>query len=207
MSDQDNRLKESLSALMDDAADELELQRVLKAAAEDDELRGTWERYQLARSAMHSDAPARTMDLSASVAAALDDEPVHKASGGALKNLGRIAIAASVTLAIVIGVQQSYQPAGVENTPQVADSNPVNVAPLPSGFEAPIPTANVGYGELGELVVEPLNELDETTLKELEERLNELLKSHTDDASLNNGQGLLPHARLPEQPVEEPQGK
>ena len=199
MSDNDTRLKESLSALMDDEANELELQRVLKATAEDDELRNSWERYHLARGAMCNEAPERTMDLSASISAAIAQEPNHRQSGGALKTLGRVAIAASVTLAIVIGVQQVNQPGAIGNGPQIAETgNSVNS--LPSQFSGPIPTAPVGYGEL---VVEPPAELDEASKKELEERLNELLKSHTDDASLNNGQGLLPRARLPEKPSEE----
>ncbi|MDM3869830.1 RseA family anti-sigma factor [Porticoccus sp. W117] len=201
MSDHDNRLRESLSALMDDSADELELQRVLKAAADDDELRNTWERYQLARSALRNDVPARTMDLSASVAAAIDSEPAHKATGGAMKTLGRVAIAASVTLAIVIGVQQFNQPGNPAGSAEIAANNDA-VPPVTNEFSQPIPTAPVGYGEL---VVEPPSELDDTAKKELEERLNELMNQHTDDASLNGGQGLIPHARLPETKPEEGQ--
>lgn len=46
-------LQETLSAVMDNEADELELRRVLAACGEDAELRSTWSRYQLARSVMH----------------------------------------------------------------------------------------------------------------------------------------------------------
>ncbi|UTW45510.1 anti-sigma factor [bacterium SCSIO 12696] len=205
MSDNDTRLKESLSAVMDGSADELELQRVLKATAENDELRATWERYQLASSAMRNEAPVRTMDLSASISAAIADEPAHKSNQGVFKNLSRVAIAASVTLAIVVGVQQVNQSSDSAVAPQVAASNSANVAPLPSEFSNPIDTAPVGYGEIQELVVEPLSELDEDSKKELEQRLNELLKEHTEDAALDGGQGLLPHARLPEE--KSPQGK
>ena len=48
-------LQESLSAVMDNEADELELRRVLAAAGDDAELRGTWSRYQLARAVMHKE--------------------------------------------------------------------------------------------------------------------------------------------------------
>ena len=46
-------LQESLSALMDNEADDLEVRRVLQATAQDSALRGTWGRYQMARSVLH----------------------------------------------------------------------------------------------------------------------------------------------------------
>lgn len=53
-------LQETLSAVMDNEADELELRRVLAACGEDAELRSTWSRYQLARSVMHREPPCRS---------------------------------------------------------------------------------------------------------------------------------------------------
>ena len=47
-------LQESLSAVMDNEADELELRRVL-GASNDADLRATWSRYQVARAVMHKD--------------------------------------------------------------------------------------------------------------------------------------------------------
>ena len=44
-----DKLRESLSALMDNEADELEVQRVLRQIGEDVELRRTWERYHAVR--------------------------------------------------------------------------------------------------------------------------------------------------------------
>ncbi|MGS2723213.1 sigma-E factor negative regulatory protein [Porticoccus sp. GXU_MW_L64] len=178
MSDHDNRLRESLSALMDDSADELELQRVLKAAADDGELRNTWERYQLARSALHNDAPARTLDLSASVAAALDAEPAHKATGGVLKTLGRVAIAASVTLAIVIGVQQANLPGNPAGNVGIASSNDT-VPPVASEFSQPIPTAPVS-----QLVLEPPSNLDEAFEQDLKERFEKLRQDSQEDTAV-----------------------
>ncbi len=45
-------VRESLSALMDDAAQPLELQRVLKACHDDSQVREQWARYQLASAAL-----------------------------------------------------------------------------------------------------------------------------------------------------------
>ena len=68
-------LQESLSALMDNEADELEVRRVLQAAEQDPTVRGTWERYQIARSVLHKEHWQGSVDLSAGIAAALRDEP------------------------------------------------------------------------------------------------------------------------------------
>ena len=63
-------LQESLSAVMDNEADELELRRVLAAAGDDAELRGTWSRYQLARAVMHKELLEPRLDIAAAVSAA-----------------------------------------------------------------------------------------------------------------------------------------
>ena len=73
-------LQESLSAIMDGEAGELELRRVLQATEQDPAVRGTWERYQIARAAMHKEPWQGKVDLSAGIAAALADEPSPKVS-------------------------------------------------------------------------------------------------------------------------------
>ena len=100
-------LQESLSAVMDNQADELELRRVL-AASDDPELRATWMRYQLARAVMHKDLLEPRLDIAAAVSAALADEPAHTAATpqrGVWRSVGRLAVAASVTVAVLAGVR------------------------------------------------------------------------------------------------------
>ena len=46
------QMRESLSALMDDEANELEVQRVLSQIDSDEDLRCTWVRYNIARDAL-----------------------------------------------------------------------------------------------------------------------------------------------------------
>ena len=67
-------LQESLSAVMDNEADELELRRVLAAAGDDAELRSTWSRYQIARAVMHKELLEPRLDIAAAVSAALAEE-------------------------------------------------------------------------------------------------------------------------------------
>lgn len=116
-------LRESLSALMDDEAEQLEVRRVLQAGEQDPNVRRSWERYQLARSIMHKEPWDTGVDLSAGISAALAEEPSLKATpaaSGAFRwktQLGRVAVAASVTVAVLIGVRMiNPNPAMDSNT-------------------------------------------------------------------------------------------
>ncbi len=112
-------LQETLSAVMDNEADELELRRVLAACGEDAELRSTWSRYQLARSVMHREPTLPKLDIAAAVSAALADEAAPpKAEKGPWRMVGRLAVAASVTLAVLAGVRLYNQN---DALPQMAD--------------------------------------------------------------------------------------
>lgn len=92
-------LQETLSAVMDNEADELELRRVLAACGEDAELRSTWSRYQLARSVMHREPTLPKLDIAAAVSAALADEAAPpKAEKGPWRMVGRLAVLAGVRL-------------------------------------------------------------------------------------------------------------
>ena len=103
-------LQESLSALMDNETDELELRRVLAASGEG-EVRATWARYQVARAVMHKELLEPRLDLAAAVSAALADEPALAGSKPRLpwRGLGRLAVAASVTVAVLAGVRMYNQ--------------------------------------------------------------------------------------------------
>lgn len=114
-------LRQSLSALMDGETDELELRRLLgeldKSDLEQgDELRGTWSRYQQARSVIKNEYHANVahIDLSQGVAAAIAQEPFVSAVQTSnarslpawLKPISAIAVAASVAMLTVFGVSQ-----------------------------------------------------------------------------------------------------
>lgn len=70
----DDRLKEAISALMDDEANELELQRVL-SHVEKDELLNTWKTYHRVQSVLqHEKEDFLAIDISQSVAQAITQE-------------------------------------------------------------------------------------------------------------------------------------
>ena len=125
-------LGESLSAVMDGEADELELRRVLGAAGEDPELRARWARYQLARSVMHQQAVRPGLDLAAAVSAAIAAEEVSVEAPLAIapvrrgwSQIGRLAVAASVALAVLAGVRfYNAQNDAAVVAPQLAQEAP-----------------------------------------------------------------------------------
>lgn len=186
-------LRESLSAVMDNEADELELRRVL-AASEEPELRATWSRYQLARAVMHKELLEPRLDIAAAVSAALADEAVPaKAVRGPWRGLGRVAVAASVTVAVLAGVRFFNQDdlAGAQLAQQGAQ--PVLAAPQTQG-----PAVLAGYTEDADAMRQgpQLNAQPQQLGSEWhEQRLPAYLRQHAQQATANGADAALPYAR------------
>lgn len=138
-----DKLKESLSALMDNEASEFEFRRVLKESAVDSELKHKWERYHLISGIIKGElgkSPENIskvgVDLLSRINAELDGEnprkkamPDHAAGGqnssnktsqGFLRRMGQGAIAASVAALVLISVNPSVTQAPLENGTQMA---------------------------------------------------------------------------------------
>lgn len=128
-------LRESLSALMDNEAEELELRRILKQMPHDRELRDAWRRYHLLSASLHQESHTRpSVDLLDGIHAALREEPLpiraeqpQRRIGPVARYIGQSAIAASVALAVIFfadtftgeqpdGFSASVAAAGAANT-------------------------------------------------------------------------------------------
>ena len=199
MSDHKERLEQSLSALMDGEATDIELHRLLKEVSEDSELRDKWKRYHM---------------VSSAISAAIDEEPAHRQSGLAVfaGSAGRFAIAASVALVAVFGVQQLNSPldsiapvsefAGVE---QVNEENTGPAIQFPSGFQPIINarTVSAGGNNKSSQFVTPVIEVRQKAERNYSEAqlrayMNDVMAKHSNHAALNSNQGMLPFARLNE---------
>ncbi len=105
--------KESLSALMDNEADDLELRRLLKSCEQDPSLLETWERYNLVQSLLHEPTCLVSPELSKNIATQIESEatPVAQQTPFILsnwqRNLARFAVAASVAVVFIFVVQIS----------------------------------------------------------------------------------------------------
>lgn len=101
---------EKLSALMDGETNEFETRRLLQDVQGDKELTDTWRRYHLARSLMREQHIECSIDISSSVMAELDSdsaptEVVLPREHSFWKASASMAVAASVTFAVLLGVQ------------------------------------------------------------------------------------------------------
>ncbi len=133
------KLRESLSAIVDGEADEFELRRVLDEVDKSPELRAAWERYHLVGAVLRSEHTELDGRLRERVHAALElednaeaavPEPATRAQETPRPSrLGRwsgVAVAATVALAVVVGLS-----GGEDNTltPQVAVVEPAAAPP------------------------------------------------------------------------------
>ncbi|WP_084618460.1 sigma-E factor negative regulatory protein [Cellvibrio sp. OA-2007] len=227
-------LAESLSALMDNQASELEIQRLLKALDASPELKSTWSRYQIASAGLKGELPViASSDFASRISAAIDAEETYtlkpqaalqpeanQADSGNVvvmplrwwQQAGRVAVAASVAGALIVGVQQ-YQtvaPQTAEFAVNNAVSAPVaatetKAANLPSGINAPALSARTvavqsGYEsrpqENRRVMFVPRQEAAPIYNEDVSTYVNQLIQEHTDNASINSGQGMLPYTRV-----------
>lgn len=198
----DEALFQSLSAVADGEATELELARVL-ASCDKVETRATWERMHLVSAVMRRELPngVTRLDIASGVRAALEAEDApSQAPRRWLANAGRFAIAASVAAVVVVGTQ--WLGRGDSNE-LVADA-PAELPP----YQLPTPQVAVPTAQAASLHTGPLPQLDYTqervapqsrALSPEEQRyLNELLLLHAENAALHNSRGMMPYARITE---------
>lgn len=181
-----NKIDEQLSTLVDD---ELANQNaMLERVAADPELRARWSRYHLMRDVITGHMPDQPLgDIADRVSQALDNEPailapVHKRKRipripFIMKQVGGLAIAATVSAVAVITVQQTQ-----ENT---------STAPTEIAAVSP-PAAQVRY-------VSDTSGLDTA----VQSKLDGYLVNHNEYSVSANMQGVLPYMRI----VSETPGK
>lgn len=188
-------LQQSLSAVMDNEADELELHRVLKASAEP-EVRAAWTRYQVARAAMRNETAFTSVDLSARIMAAIDAEPELTAAPLAelevkktrsVPWLGRVAVAASVTLAVLGGVRFYNQDALQQDALVATEQR------LPAVNTAQSSVVLASYNEQRQPAASVQAEVAEDAW--YERRLPDYLRQHAQQISVNKTASPLPYAR------------
>ncbi|QXH47994.1 anti-sigma factor [Pseudomonas xanthosomatis] len=184
-------LQESLSAVMDNEADELELRRVLNAV-DDAETRATWSRYQVARAAMHKELLLPKLDIASAVSAALADEAVPaKVKQGPWRSIGRLAVAASVTVAVLAGVR-------FYNQDEITGAELAAQQPVQQGLSVPQaqgPAVLAGYSEGSEQAPGPMANGVLQNQAGWDKRLPDYLRQHAQESALKGTETALPYAR------------
>ena len=207
-----DRMNESLSALVDGEADELEIRRVLNQMEQDDELHQRWNRYQLMGAVMRGE-PATMVDLSKGIMQALDGEPMDEVPGGSVAAMGQAdsvpaaaaggrfrsgwvasgAVAASVAFAVLLGARFLEAPDST-SAPAVAAVDTPAATAVPVVAPVAEPSARAAL-ESAVASVESEPVVDEARLREAQQRLHDYVMQHSQQAAMGNGNGLLPFAR------------
>ncbi|WP_287028537.1 sigma-E factor negative regulatory protein [Pseudomonas sp. UBA6310] len=182
-------LQESLSAVMDNEADQLELRRVI-AASDDADVRATWSRYQVARAVMHKELFVPHLDIASAVSAAIAEEKVPGKVSTAWRSVGRLAVAASVTVAVLAGVRfYNQDEVGGVQLAQQAQPSQVTVPQQVAGG-----AVLAGFTANGAQAETPVS-ADGNQAAWHDQRLAEYLRQHAQQSASNGVEGPLPYAR------------
>ena len=183
--------REAMSAVMDGEASEMDLARVLRAVDEDPEARSYWQRLHQSRAGLRGGLPLDNIDVSHAVRAQLDSARPRR-----LAPLTSLAVAASVTLAVVFGGQLVEQ-AGV--------TSPVNQLP---GMVMPVHGAAPVQASFGATPTTPTrqkavsanpNAVAQGIYEQLaQERLRRFGEQHAQEALAYQTSAVLPLARVPD---------
>ncbi|MFV0276420.1 MAG: sigma-E factor negative regulatory protein [Parahaliea sp.] len=189
------RMRESLSALMDGEADELEQERVLRQIGEDGELRATWVRYHAVQAVCGGQpCPNLSLDISARVRESLNATPaVGRRWQSLLRPVAGFAVAASVATTVVLGGQQLM---GLGSLPAGGDVAGVTTGVSPVGLVNSFGATPVraSFGAQAPPMLQPATR---TAYRELaRQRMDRFLPQHAEQAALNTPQGMLPFARV-----------
>jgi sigma-E factor negative regulatory protein RseA len=197
-----DKLGESISALVDGEANEMDLHRVLKASETDDDVRQSWRRYQaISVVVKNEERSLLQIDISAGVRAAVAND---KAANGRrisdmLKPLMSVAVAATVTVAILTGTQ-IYQVAsggGNASLNEIAATENFNSsAPVTAGqfnnLALPASVSTDVYSKPSQAQLDKRAYADAVA----EQRLHSYMYRHVENSSLSTGSGVMPFARV-----------
>jgi sigma-E factor negative regulatory protein RseA len=197
-----DKLRESISALVDGEANEMDLHRVLKASEIDDNARQSWRRYQAISAVIKNEERSLLqIDLSAAVQLAIADD--KKTVGGRisemLKPMISVAVAATVTVAILTGTQ-IYQVAsggGNASLNEVATTENFNSsAPVTAGqfndLAIPASVSTDVYAKPSQAQLDKRAYADAVA----EQRLHSYMYRHVENSSISTGSGVMPFARV-----------
>lgn len=223
MSEGEKRLAESVSALVDGETDELEMQRLLKHVGAEQKnqlntidsksIRGKWSRYHLASQVM-ADSSVHYRDISSAVSEALDKEKTYSSItlGKVFDPIFRLAVAASVAMVAIFGVQQlghmdlqqikNVRLADLATDISKTDESITGPAiQFPADFQPYVPARTVSAGANNTTTQQPMTLLKVNTQRDVARDqqvralLSEILEIHATNESDNGIQGMLPYAR------------
>lgn len=177
--------KERVSALMDN---ELQSEQSVKALLDDPSASATWERYHLIGDALRDELPEQLdFTLSQRIANALEQEPailapnprrslftvVHPKVKQFIQAAGQYGIAASVAVAVLVGIQQ-YQQQDAMNV-AIKQGPVLNTIPVAGGAATPV---SINYTADRSHVQQQSPGMSEKQLQEQRQRIARFIQDH-----------------------------
>ncbi|MCK5892892.1 MAG: MucB/RseB C-terminal domain-containing protein [Endozoicomonadaceae bacterium] len=201
----DKHLKESLSALMDNEANELEMRRVLDRLKDDESLKKTAFTYQLIGDVVRKEAHACVgVDLSSAISDEIAKEsPAEVVKGGSerWRSIGIFSMAASVTLAVVVGVKfwsdespKQQDIASAEGVTQSMADDGIWVANSDLDNYSGVPSYGVTENAL---LLDPSTREQTATDRMARERFDAYIRQHIEQQSL-----YIAHSAMSDNAVE-----
>ena len=201
--------KESLSALIDGEASEIEVHRLVREFRTDGSLTRSWAAYQHIRTTVQSDrgqpalGPVRHEALFQRITDAIDLEEAHERDSSTLSRSGShkgivggsLALAASLVVAVFIGVSGNHTETGTPVAQTGSTGAPATVALTPQAVQS---SPSVTYASTTSPSTSPvaaapeLIELDE----EKQRRLRAYLNQHDRMARMNSNRQLVNYTEV-----------
>ncbi|MGM0412443.1 MAG: sigma-E factor negative regulatory protein [Pseudomonadota bacterium] len=179
---------EAISALVDDEVSTREATAAVDSLLDDEELAASWERYHLIRDALHHNLPDHPeSELAARIREHLEAEPTPLRSRRRpdWRHVGRqaagLAVAASVTVAVFLGVWQGPGQQAPENEPALTAEAERGAAD--SGL------SRVASGGGGEAATGAAGERSAASIERY-------LVNHSEYAGSSSMRGMLPYTRV-----------
>jgi len=183
---------EAISALVDDEVTSREGASAVDDLLADGEMAGRWERYHLIRDALHHNLPEHPeAELAARIRQQLEAEPIplHARRRPDWRHVGRqaagLAVAASVTVAVFLGVWQGPESANPGGEPPLAAEVGTGVGDrvADSGF------SRVASGGA-------MDSTPAATRERAAASLERYLVNHSEFAGSSSMRGMLPYTRV-----------
>lgn len=199
------QLRESVSALVDGEADEMEMHRLL-GEGNKEVVQDAWSRYLSISEVMQGGSDSQRfkhIEISQKVSDAVTAESSmaikkDREPSSFLKSIGGFAVAASVTVVVVIGMQANKPvSSGFDAVPDSAISSRVY---LPNNTASNVSFSGSKASSRSSVLSSSLPGVMDASQVianfEAEKRLDKFILRHTERAALNNGQGMISYARV-----------
>lgn len=181
-------LRESISALMDNEASELEARRVFSEIKTNDALKNTWKRYQITSLAIKGQLSNKAdFDISKSVAQAIANDHVdsckpiqkHINNSKIMRTFSSVAVAASVAFLVVFTTLQINKSNNIN--PSVASIKPTTTTTIASNNRANNDNVIIVKNKSASLE---------------QKNLQKFMDNYTQQVNLSRSKGFMPYVQL-----------